>query len=108
MNLSIAPARITYGPFTSQSVFAFDLGDAGEETVSGLDEPVTPDEVGPERQATDAGVSEHAVAERKLRVCFGRSLEVGSGRRFHALVRLGCPVCVAIQHGSLSGESHGG
>jgi hypothetical protein len=37
-----------------------------------------------------------------------QSLDVGSGRRLHALVRLGCPVRVAIQHGSLSGESSGG
>ncbi len=88
--------------------FPLGLGDPGEKVVSDLDEPVALGGAGPEHQAANTGFSELAVVERKLWVWSRQSLDVGSGRRFHALMRLGCPVCVAIQHGPLSGESPGG
>lgn len=52
--------------------------------------------------------SELTVAEPTLGVGSEQSLDVGSGRRFHALTRLGCPVRVAIQHSSLRGKNPGG
>ncbi|MDX3751221.1 hypothetical protein [Streptomyces sp. AK08-02] len=85
--------------------FAFGLGDAGEEVVSDLDEPVTLSGVGPEHRAADAGVFVDAGGAESAAACTDGDLApLEVAEEFLPFIVSGDAVFLAWAKGPAAGE----